>query len=97
MEATVEYIQLLRNFMKDKGMEYGISRIGIFGSIARGEQTKGSDIDIVYESETMNLWDDVALWQDLEKFFEIPVDVVSMHKYMNPFLKQQIEKEAIYV
>jgi predicted nucleotidyltransferase len=97
MESTNEYIQMLRMFMHERGAEYEISRIGFFGSIARGEQTKDSDIDIVYESITMNLWDDIALWQDLEAFFGRHVDVVSMHQSMNPLFKQRIEKEAIYV
>ncbi|MDR0836284.1 MAG: nucleotidyltransferase family protein [Tannerella sp.] len=97
METTTKYISLLRKFKHEHASEYGIKRLGIFGSVARGEQTENSDLDIVYESETMNLWDDVGLWQELEMYFGKSVDVVGLHKYMNPLLKQNIEKEAIYV
>jgi predicted nucleotidyltransferase len=97
MAAPNKHIHLLQEFMHIRGAEYGIIRMGIFGSVARGEEKKDSDIDIVYESETMNLWDDVALWQELEKLFGKPVDVVGLHKYMNPVFRQQIEKEVIYV
>ncbi len=31
--------------------EYGVKRIGLFGSYAKGTSTKGSDIDIVVEFE----------------------------------------------
>jgi predicted nucleotidyltransferase len=97
METTHHYIRLLRRFMLEHGAEYKITRIGIFGSIARGEQTIDSDIDIVYESKKMNLWEDIGLWQDLEQYFGKPVDVVSLHPHMNPLFRQRIEQEVIYV
>jgi predicted nucleotidyltransferase len=94
---TNQYIRLLHHFMREHGAKYGITRMGIFGSVARGEQTTDSDIDIVYESEKMNLWEDIGLWQDLEQYFGKPVDVVSIHPNMNPLFRQRIEQEVIYV
>ena len=46
MKTTQEYIQLLKEYKQKRGILYGISRIGIFGSVARGEQTEGSDVDV---------------------------------------------------
>lgn len=37
MATREEYIRLLRNFVSEYGAEYGISRIGIFGSVARDQ------------------------------------------------------------
>lgn len=97
MQATETYILMLREFKLERAPEYGIKRLGLFGSVARGEQSENSDIDIVYESDTMTLWDDVALWQELEVFFGKRVDVVSLHEFMDPYFKQLIEKDVIYV
>jgi predicted nucleotidyltransferase len=37
-------------------VKYGIKRIGLFGSTARGTTTDGSDIDIVVELEKQDLF-----------------------------------------
>lgn len=42
MKSTNEYLQLLRQYMDSHGGKYGIVRMGIFGSVARGEQTEKS-------------------------------------------------------
>lgn len=44
---TTDYLRLLRQYKESFADKYGIERIGIFGSVARGEQTKDSDVDIV--------------------------------------------------
>jgi predicted nucleotidyltransferase len=46
MKTTNDYIQLLRDYKREHAAEYGIERLGIFGSVARGEQTDDSDVDI---------------------------------------------------
>ena len=51
MLTTVEYLSLLREYMRKNAAKYGISRMGIFGSVARGEQHEGSDVDICVEME----------------------------------------------
>ena len=39
MKTKTEYIRLLRQDMTENASKYGISRMGIFGSVARGENT----------------------------------------------------------
>ena len=39
------YITLLKQFKSKFADKYGILKIGIFGSVARGEQTEKSDLD----------------------------------------------------
>jgi predicted nucleotidyltransferase len=39
----------------------------------------------------------VRLKRFLEQLFQCPVDVVRMHKHMNPYLLDNIEKDGIYV
>jgi len=97
MKTTREYIYLLRQFKQEYADEYGIIRMGIFGSVARGEQRKGSDIDIFYEGPSMGLKSLVELPAELEKFLDTPVDVIRKHENMRPNFIQTIEKDIIYV
>lgn len=96
MKTTNEYLQLLKHFKNERAAYYGISNIGIFGSIARGEQSENSDVDVFYQSNTMSLLDAVGLWQELEDLFGSRVDAVSLHDRLNPLFKKRIEKEGIY-
>lgn len=43
---------LLKDFKIRQAGKYGILRMGIFGSVARNQQTESSDVDIYYEGET---------------------------------------------
>lgn len=53
MKTKAEYIRLLRQYMTENASKYGISRMGIFGSVARGENTEQSDIDVYVEEISM--------------------------------------------
>jgi len=72
---------------------YKVTKIGIFGSVARNEATEESDIDIVVEMEP-NILKRVGLKQELEKLFNREVDVIRYRQGMNPHLKSEID-EAI--
>jgi predicted nucleotidyltransferase len=92
-----EIIKKLRDFKDSSREKYNILRIGIFGSAARGNMNDRSDIDVVVETDPQDLFNFIAMKQDLEEKMYLPVDIVSYRKKMNPFLKQRIDKEAIYV
>jgi predicted nucleotidyltransferase len=54
-----------------------VARIGVFGSIARGEETPQSDIDVLVEmTDEGDLFDLVSIKTLLERTFGQPVDVV---------------------
>ena len=98
MKTTSTYIRLLQKFMQLHASEYGITRIGIFGSAARGEQTNESDIDIYFETDKkLSLFRMGGLMYDLKELFGVPVDIVHNTERLPAILKQQIEKEIIYV
>ena len=42
-------ITILRKYLSTKADAYGITKIGIFGSVARNEQTEESDVDVCVE------------------------------------------------
>ena len=76
--------------------KYGITRLGIFGSIARDQATEASDVDIVVDMPP-DLFLMVHMKEDLEELLGVPVDLIRLHKHMNAFLKNRIDDEAIYV
>jgi len=92
-----EIILSLKRFKTGKGQEYRIRRIGFFGSAARDQMNRDSDIDVVVELEKQDLFALIGIKQDLEEALREPVDVVSYRHGMNDFLKNRIEKEAVYV
>ncbi|KKB51498.1 hypothetical protein HMPREF1212_02228 [Parabacteroides sp. HGS0025] len=97
MKSTKEYIELLRQFMQQKGAKYGISRMGIFGSVARGEQNENSDVDILFEGKA-NLLLHIRIKNELEELLGSPVDLVRMRNQLNgTSLKQSILNDVIFV
>jgi predicted nucleotidyltransferase len=97
MKTTNEYCLLLRDYKRKHAAEYGIERMGIFGSVARNEQKENSDVDIYYEGPAMSLAGSVRLLEDLEKLFGTHVDLIRKHKYLKPEFVNRLKKELIYV
>jgi len=73
---------------------HGATNVRVFGSVARGEATQDSDVDLLV---TMKLgrtyFDFVALWLDLQELLGRKVDVVS-DKAISPYLRDEILSEA---
>lgn len=71
--------------------------LGIFGSYARGEEKRGSDIDfLVRFGEGATLLNLVGLGYYLEDLFGIPVDVVS-ERALHPMMKDDVLKELVSI
>lgn len=97
MDDKNKYLSLLGVYQKEKAAKYGILRMGIFGSVARGEQTESSDVDVCIELAHPDLFAMVHIKDDLQQLFHRPVDVVRLRDNMNPILLQQIKRDGIYV
>lgn len=76
--------------------KYGVTKIGIFGSVARDQAWHDSDIDIVVEMYP-DLFKRVSLKNELESILGKKVDVVRYRNRMNSLLKKRIDKEGLYV
>jgi predicted nucleotidyltransferase len=92
-----EIIIILRRFKNMNRDKYSIKKIGIFGSATRENLNEQSDIDVVVVLEKPDLLNIIGIKQDLEEQFHQSVDVVRYRPKMNQFLKQRIDKEAVYV
>ena len=79
--------------------EYHLKKIGIFGSLARAEQTEDSDIDLIveFEENTPDLYSlKQRLKDEIQEKFNVPVDICR-EKYIKPIFREQILSEAKYV
>ncbi len=92
-----EILQQLREFKAKASSQYGIKRIGVFGSYAEDRETDESDIDIVVELDAPDLFKLVHIKEELESLLGKKVDVVRNRPRMNSYLKRQIEEKAVYV
>ncbi len=69
--------------------KYNVKKAGIFGSYARGENKKGSDVDILVKTPHGMALEFVGMALELEKTLKKKVDLVS-YKYIHPYLKKRI-------
>jgi len=80
-------------------LEYRLTKIGLFGSVSRGDHTKESDIDLLveFESDTAGLYDiKDKLKREIQEKFDRPVDICRL-KYIKPVFLKQIQSETRYV
>jgi uncharacterized protein len=92
-----DILQTLAKFQRDRRDEFGIIRLGVFGSTARDQTSEQSDVDVVVELAHPDMFALIGIKQELEVMLDRPVDVVRYRENMNAFLKQRIRQEAIYV
>ena len=95
MQTQREILRLLeKNRDKIKGL--GVKEIGVFGSVARDEQTEQSDVDVLVELDRHTFDSYMDLLFFLEDLFGRKVDLV-MKGTIKPLIKDRILSETIYV
>lgn len=90
-------ISILCDYKRDHAHKYGILAIGVFGSVARGQAGENSDVDICIKLEKPDPFALVHIREGIERRVHAHVDIVRVRENMNPYLRQRIEKDAIYV
>lgn len=87
----------LKRFKDIHQQKYGIESLGIFGSYSRDVAGPESDVDVVVKLTKQDLFSIIGIKQDLEENLHLPVDVVSYRSSMDSFLKDCIDRDAVYV
>ena len=90
-------IQKLSDFKQRFGERYGITKMGIYGSVARNENTEDSDIDIVVEINSPSLSGMYELRESLKNVFGCNVDLVRYRQSLRPLFKSNINNDVVYV
>ena len=90
-------LEKIKQKIKEVLKKNNIKRAGMFGSYARGDQKKNSDIDILIEpTKDMSLLDISGLKINLEENLNNKVDIIS-YKYIHPYLKKKILQEQVRI
>jgi len=92
-----QVLDFLKAHQEEFSKKYQISNMALFGSLARGDEKLGSDIDIAIETKLSDYFKLYDFKEELEKQFHSKVDVVRLREKMNPLLKSRIINEGIYV
>ena len=96
MKRINEIKSHLKVYLDDYKKRYKVRSLGIFGSYSRGDQTKGSDIDILVEFEEPIGLKFVDFADELEEELNTKVDLVTRGA-IKPKLWKYIKKDVIYV
>jgi predicted nucleotidyltransferase len=76
----------------------GVRHAALFGSLARGESKRTSDIDILIELDPqapIGLFEYVGITQYLADLFPVPVDVANRSS-LKPLVRPSVERDALY-
>jgi hypothetical protein len=76
----------------------GVRRAALFGSVARGENRPGSDIDVMVEIDPdahITVFDYVDLKEYIAGLFDGPVDVVNRDS-LKPYVRPTATADTIY-
>lgn len=90
-------LQLLTAHKNELTQRFGVSRLALFGSVARDAAQQGSDVDVLVAFDgpaTSARYFGVQFY--LEDLLGCPVDLVT-EKALRPELRAYIEKEAVHV
>ena len=78
--------------------KHGIQDVYLFGSYARGEANRDSDIDIYCDrGDVTTLWEQSIFEEELINALGKEVDVVTIGSQMHDFFRQQLEKDMIKI
>jgi hypothetical protein len=87
LKALREHEDLLR--------KYSVKRIGLFGSYARGQQKRGSDVDFLVDFERATYDNFIDLNFSLERLFRRKVGLVTSRS-LDPHVKPFVENEVAW-
>ena len=95
-QMTASVLAELRDFKQTEGAKYGIERLALVGSVARGDQQPDSDIDVCVKLQktTFNIY--MSIKEELERRLKRKVDLITLHVNMRQLFYQNLQNDAIY-
>lgn len=89
-----EALSLERDAVHRIARAYGLRNVRVFGSVARGEDTEGSDIDLLVEAPPgTTLLDLVGMQYEIEDLLGVPVDILTDEE-LPPKVRARICQDA---
>jgi len=97
MKTLQEIRLILQGHLPELRERYAVTTIAVFGSVARGDQTAASDVDILVDLRQPVGWEIVHLQQHLEEILGLQVDLVTRKAVIRkPLLWQSIQEDLVY-
>ncbi|MDO8639208.1 MAG: nucleotidyltransferase family protein [Candidatus Daviesbacteria bacterium] len=98
MKIGLDQIKIIIEQHKDLlNKTYHVKNIGVFGSIARSEDTNTSDLDLLVEfSQPVGLFKFIELETYLSKILGKKIDLVTKNA-LKPIIREEILREVAYV
>ncbi|MCX6053449.1 MAG: nucleotidyltransferase family protein [Chloroflexi bacterium] len=94
---NLQTVSALLKSHRDDMHQRGVQSLDVFGSLARGEETSSSDIDILVEFyRPVGLFEFIRLKLYLEELTGKQVDLVTRDA-LRPAMRDEILREAVYV
>ena len=98
IDPSILTIKQIKERIKPVMEKHGIKNVYLFGSYARGEANRNSDVDIYCDSgDVSSLFKAVAFNDELEEALGKKVDVVTIGSQMHDFFRQQLEEDMIKI
>ncbi len=92
-----EILILLRQHKEELKTRFGIEQLALFGSYARDEATRNSDVDLaIMKMGRTDLWKMAEAMQYLRTLLNKKVDLGKFDSF-RPYVRQRVEKELIDV
>jgi predicted nucleotidyltransferase len=96
MLAHIYAIEEIRDIVREIAQRYGVERVALFGSYARGEARPGSDIDLrIDKGRIRGLFQLSGFHLDLEEKLKTHVDVLTTESLNDKFLKRISGEEIL--
>lgn len=97
MQSRSNVLATLATLKDELATRFHVAKIGVFGSVSRGEQTPESDIDILVEfSRPVGFFTFMELEAFLSDRLGAPVDLVTPDA-IKPVMRERIARETAYV
>ena len=97
MRRRADLHEQLQTLKPELVRDYNVSSIGIFGSVARDEQSETSDLDLLVAFDgPVSLFDVVRLEQELQSRLDVPVDIVTEGS-LKPRIGKRVAEDLVEV
>ena len=95
MSAKKVTIEEIKAIVEPIARKYGVERVFLFGSYARGDVTENSDVDLrVDKGSLKGMFALCGLYTEIEEALQIKVDVLTTGSLEDDFLRK-IQKEEV--
>ena len=97
MRTRQEILDTLKAYKEEATSKYGVTKLGLFGSVARNQQREDSDVDVCFDGARPTLMTIARMEIELEKRIGAPVQLTMLHNGLSKSFLNNLNKDVIYV